>query len=199
VAGGSCRRTRPQTPQAPSEGRVPRHPPEQRPCPFGLCRFCRGPRASTAFAAAAPAAASCASALRCRTAPPWSASALASQRCARGVLGARTVRVRGERGLLLPRLSGPVERPFGFPLSSNSHVSRQLSEEPETAPFVKDQQSRAAPPLLVHLGSPRPVEAVRRDRSLRRNGAAERGGARGDHCSSSLRERGWPDALDMSR
>jgi hypothetical protein len=52
--------------------------------------------------------------------------------------------------LSLPReLSGPDERPFGFPLSSNSHVSRQLSEEPETAPFVKDQQSRAAPPLLV--------------------------------------------------
>ena len=30
VAGGSCRRTRPQTPQAPSEGRVPRHPPGAR-------------------------------------------------------------------------------------------------------------------------------------------------------------------------
>ena len=45
VAGGSCRRTRPQTPQAPSEGRVPRHPPEDRLCPAGLRRSRRGPRA----------------------------------------------------------------------------------------------------------------------------------------------------------
>ena len=47
VAGGSCRRTRPQTPQAPSEGPVPRHPPERRLCPAGLARSRRGPRAST--------------------------------------------------------------------------------------------------------------------------------------------------------
>ena len=47
VAGGSCRRTRPQTPQAPSEGRVPRHPPEDRLCPAGRQRSRRGPRAST--------------------------------------------------------------------------------------------------------------------------------------------------------
>ena len=45
LAGGSCRRTRPQTPQAPSEGRVPRHPPEHRPCPAGRPRPRRGPRA----------------------------------------------------------------------------------------------------------------------------------------------------------
>ena len=48
VAGGSCRRTRPQTPQAPSEGRVPRHPLEHRPCPAGHHRPRRGPPASTA-------------------------------------------------------------------------------------------------------------------------------------------------------
>ena len=45
--GRSCRRTRPQTPQAPSEGRVPRHPPERRPCPAGLHRLSRDPPAST--------------------------------------------------------------------------------------------------------------------------------------------------------
>jgi hypothetical protein len=80
VAGGSCRRTRPQTPQAPSEGRVPRHPPEHSLCQAGLRRSRRGPRASTAFAAAAPALGSGASALRRSIAPRWSASALASQR-----------------------------------------------------------------------------------------------------------------------
>jgi hypothetical protein len=63
---------------------------------------------------------------------------------------AKRQRREADPSRLLPReLSGPDERPFGFPLSSNSHVSRQLSEEPETAPFVKDQQSRVAPPLLV--------------------------------------------------
>ena len=47
MTGGSCRRTRPQTPQAPSEGRVPRHPPEDRRCQAGHHRSRRGPRSST--------------------------------------------------------------------------------------------------------------------------------------------------------
>ena len=65
VGGGRFpRRTRPQTPQAPSEGRVPRHPPEHRPCPAGHHRPRRGPRASTPFATAAPAPSRCATALR---------------------------------------------------------------------------------------------------------------------------------------
>ena len=60
VAGGSCRRTRPQTPQAPSEGRVRRHPPEHRLCPAGRQRSRRGPPSVYSFAAAAPAPSWCA-------------------------------------------------------------------------------------------------------------------------------------------
>src|SRR3954470_14316758 len=82
AAGGSCRRTRPQTPRAPSEGRVPRHPPGDRPCPAGHLRPRRDPSASTAFAAAVPAPIRSASALRRSIARPWWGSALASQRCA---------------------------------------------------------------------------------------------------------------------
>jgi hypothetical protein len=107
VAGGSCRRTRPQTPQAPSEGRVPRHPPEERLRRVGHPRSRRGPRTSTSFAAAAPAPAWCAAALRRSIARPWSASALASQRCATALLGAAggrgVARRAGRAALLLAR------------------------------------------------------------------------------------------------
>jgi hypothetical protein len=80
-AGGSCRRTRPQTPQAPSEGRVPRHPPDHRPCRVGRRRWRR-----SASVYCLRGRSSCAESVRrCsrrRIARPWSDSALASQRCA---------------------------------------------------------------------------------------------------------------------
>ena len=74
----------PQTPQAPSEDvSAATRPSSVLAASAHAPR--RGPRASTAFAAAAPALGSCAAALRRSIAPPWSASALASQRCASGL------------------------------------------------------------------------------------------------------------------
>jgi hypothetical protein len=70
-----------------------------------------------------------------------------------------SIRIRRESGAAkTPRIKGAAARRpasciAGGSDSSNSQVSGPSSEEPETAPFVKEQQSCAARLLVVHGGS----------------------------------------------
>jgi hypothetical protein len=107
--------------------------PNCRLCPAGHHRPCRGPRASTAFAAAAPVVRRYARALRPRIAPPWSASALASQRVRPHlptVECRRTVRVLGEARLLLTR----AEATAGVDSSATREVTRRLEQSGMRSP-----------------------------------------------------------------
>ena len=164
VAGGSCRRTRPQTPQAPSEGRVP-PPPARTPSLPG-----RAPPPATrsasvySFAAAAPAAGRCAGALRRSIAPPWSASALASQRVR--CVAPRTRLRRSWAPHVAAERRLPRGRRSGQPQSDGRSVAwsapNDLSDDRSGIEKLSRPGSRSVPPMKTmtckQLGGPCDVE-----------------------------------------